>query len=53
VADVQVAVGLGRETGVDGGTGITAAVGNIFFNKGVDEIFAFSNLSHIGNLSFG
>jgi hypothetical protein len=28
-------------------TGVTAALSDIFFNKGVDEIFAFGDFSHI------
>ena len=46
VADVQIPVGLRRETGVHSLTGIAAALCDILFNKSVDEIFAFSNLSH-------
>ena len=46
VADVQVAVGLRRETGVDGLARITAALRNILFNKRVDEILTLGNFSH-------
>ena len=54
VADVQVAVGLRREPGVNGFAGEPAPFGNIFFNKGVNEILAFRNLSHLESfLSFG
>ena len=47
VADVQIAVGLRREPGVDGLPGELAAGGDILFDKGMDEIFAFGDLSHI------
>ena len=47
VANVQIAVGLGGKTGVYGLAGITAAFCNILFNKGMNEIFAFGDLSHI------
>ena len=39
VADVQVAVRLGRETGVDGLTGEAAAGRKILFDKGFDKVF--------------
>ena len=52
VTDMQVAVGLRRETGVYGFAGKLPALGNIFLNKCVDEIFAFRNLSHGCVLSF-
>ena len=38
-ADVQVAVRLGRETGVDGLTGEAAAGRKILFDKGFDKVF--------------
>ena len=47
VADVQVAVGLRRETGVNGFSGELPAGGDILFNKGMNEIFAFRDFSHI------
>ena len=51
---MQVAVGLRREPGVNGFACEPAAFGNIFFNKSVDEILAFRNLSHLESfLSFG
>ncbi len=46
VADVQIAVGFRREPGVDGLTGVAAALGDVFVDKGMDEVFAFSNFSH-------
>ena len=52
VTDMQVAVGLRRKPGVDGLTGVAAALGDVFFNKCVDEIFAFSDFSHRLSLSF-
>jgi hypothetical protein len=48
---MQVAVGLGRKTGVNRLTGEAAAFCDIFFNKSVDEVFAFGNFSHLSNLS--
>jgi hypothetical protein len=53
VTDVQIAVGLGRKTGVNGLTGILAALSDILVNKGVNEIFAFSDFSHISKPLFG
>jgi hypothetical protein len=49
VTDVQVTVGLRREPGVDGSARITAALGDVLVDKGVDEIFAFGDFSHIKN----
>ncbi len=47
VADVQIAVGLRRKTGVNGLPGKPAALGDVFFDKGVDEVFALGDFSHI------
>ena len=44
VADVQVAVGLRRETGVDGHTFVLTAGGNVLVDKGVDKIAVFRGL---------
>ena len=49
VADVQIAVGLRRKTGVHGFSGELPAGSNILLNKGMNEIFAFRDLSHIEN----
>ena len=38
VADMQIAVGLRRETGVDLHPGEPAALGDILLNKGVDKV---------------
>jgi hypothetical protein len=45
---MQIAVGLGREAGMHGFSGIATALCNIFLNEGVDEIFTFDNFSHSG-----
>ena len=47
VTDVQVAVRLRREPGVDGLPGKLTARGNVLIDKGMDKILAFRNLSHI------
>ena len=44
VADVQVAVGLRRETGVDGHALELSAGGDVLFNESVDEIPALRRL---------
>ena len=46
VADVQIAVGLRREPGVNRLTGEPAALGNVLINEAVDEIFALQGLCH-------
>ena len=46
VADVQITVGFRRKTGMDSLAGVSAAVCDVLFNKGVDEIFAFGDFSH-------
>jgi hypothetical protein len=51
VADVQIAVGLRREAGMHSFAGKLTAFGDIFFNKSMDEVFAFGNFSHYLNLS--
>ena len=48
VTNVQIAVGLGRETGVHSLACVLAALGDIFIDKSVDEIFAFVDFSHTG-----
>ena len=50
VTDVQIAVGLRREPGVHGLTGELSAFGNILIDKGMNEIFAFGDFSHIVNI---
>ena len=50
VTDVQIAVGLRRKTGVNGFAGKPTALGDIFFNKGMNEVFAFGDFSHIKNI---
>jgi hypothetical protein len=45
---MQVAVGLGRETGVHSLTCVLTALGDVFFDKSVDEIFALVDFSHTG-----
>jgi len=47
VADMQVAVGLRRKTGVNGLACIGTAFSDIFLNEAVDKIQAFSDFSHI------
>ena len=47
VTDVQIAVGLRRETGVDGLSGIAAALGDVLLDEGMDKVFAFHDFSHI------
>ncbi len=47
VADVQVAVWLRREPGVDGHPGKPAARGNILIDERVDKILAFCHFCHI------
>ena len=44
--------GFRGETGVDGLTCVAAALSDIFFDKGVDKVFALGDFSHIRNLSF-
>ena len=46
VTDVQVTVGFRGKPGMDGLACVAAALGNILFNKGMDEIFAFIHFSH-------
>ena len=48
VTDVQIAIGLRREAGMHGFSRITSALSNILIDKSVDEIFAFSDFSHLG-----
>ena len=47
MADVQIAVGLRREPGVDGLPGKLAAWGNILIDERVDKILAFCHFRHI------
>ena len=47
VADVEVAVGLRREAGVDRTAGEPTALCHVLFNQGVDEVSGFHVLCHV------
>ena len=52
VADVQIAVRLGRETGVHRFSGKPSAGGNVLSDKIMNKIAGFSDLFHIDSLHF-
>ena len=52
VADVQIAVRLGRETGVHRFSGKPSAGGNVLGDKIMNKIAGFSDLFHIDSLHF-
>ena len=47
VTNVQIAVGLGRKAGMHSLTCILTALSDVLIDEGVDEIFAFSDFSHV------
>ena len=52
MADVQIAVRLGRETGVHRFSGKPSAGGNVLSDKIMNKIAGFSDLFHIDSLHF-
>ena len=52
MADMEIAVRLGRETGVNSHTLELTTLCDVLVDKSMDKVFAFGNLGGFGGLSF-